>query len=164
MLFFYDLFIYIIWIKTHSRSSSCSKGSVCLSLVLDLLKMLFSSSIRECLSVVQGTSTSTWEARHEEINEYNKHTKVLFIYRKPTASERYRMQRSRRRPPRTPHWYSLGQMQPLPHSSICGHQETWCGFCRHLSALWARSSGASSAAGPCETRTGRWPTETLRER
>ncbi|MEE6511998.1 hypothetical protein FKM82_018910 [Ascaphus truei] len=42
-----------------TSSSVCSKGSIWRSLVLSRWKMLFSSSRRECRSVVHGTSTRT---------------------------------------------------------------------------------------------------------
>lgn len=55
------------YLTTYRSSCVCKRGSFCLSLVLDLLKILFSSTIAECLSVVQGTSTSTCKKKEDEL-------------------------------------------------------------------------------------------------
>lgn len=54
---------------SYISSSNWSCGSRRLSLVLILLNILLSSSMTECRSVVQGTSTRTWTQRKRGLTQ-----------------------------------------------------------------------------------------------
>ena len=64
----------ISWTFIYLRSSACSSGIWSLSFALPGLKILFSFSCKQCLSVVQGTSTKIYKRtqyHHTTVHTHN---------------------------------------------------------------------------------------------
>lgn len=100
---------------THISSCSCSMGNIWRSLVRLLWKMLLSSSMTECLSVVQGTSTSTCSSRSSCISPGPRSSSAsLPVQTAPCPTPL---------PPPPTHHLSVPSLGDAARASLCTHSE-----------------------------------------